>query len=76
MSDADYEYYNQGMKKIYNIYLEAIKKNDQENIIYKIFLNSQSTEYLKNTNDKRKVIDFISGMTDEMFLHQIKIWDK
>lgn len=76
MSDADYEYYNQGMKKIYNIYLDAIKKNDQENIIYKIFLNSQSTEYLKNTNDKRKVIDFISGMTDEMFLHQIKIWDK
>ncbi len=76
MSEADYEYYNQGMKKIYNIYLEAIKKNDQENIIYKIFLNSQSTEYLKNTNDKRKVIDFISGMTDEMFLHQIKIWYK
>ena len=73
MKDEDYKYYKEGMKKIYDNYLKAIETNDKDNIIYKIFLNNQTKEYLKNTNNKRKVIDFISGMTDEMFLHQIKL---
>lgn len=72
MSKEDYNYYKAGMQKIYHVYLEAIEKKDTANIIYQIFLNHQSKEYLENTNDKRKVIDFISGMTDEMFLHQIE----
>ncbi|MCI8346996.1 MAG: HD domain-containing protein [Bacilli bacterium] len=72
MNKKDYTYYQKGMRVIYKIYLEAITKNDRKNIIYEIFLNHQSQEYLQETNDKRKVIDFISGMTDELFLHQIE----
>ena len=59
------------MRKIFKRYLKAIDDNDRESIIYKIFLNYQSKEYLNNSTNIRMVIDFISGMTDEMFLHQI-----
>ena len=29
-----------------------------------------SEEYLNNTNDARKVIDYIAGMTDNYFINQ------
>ena len=60
------------MNNIYNRYLKAINNHETENIIYKIFLNNQSNEYLENTVPKRQVIDFIAGMTDELFLEEIK----
>ena len=71
MTDEEYEYYRVGMKTIYKNYLNAIENNDKTSIIFDIFLNYQSKEYLENTNSKRKVIDFISGMTDELFLSQV-----
>ena len=64
------------METIYKVYLKAIKNNDKKNIIYKIFLNNQCSDYNTNTSDKRKVIDFISGMTDNMFLKEIKKYSK
>ena len=72
MTKEEYNYYKNGMEKIYKVYLEAIENKNYNNIIYKVFLNNQNDTYNKNTSNKRKVIDFISGMTDEMFLHQIK----
>ncbi len=72
LSDEEKEYYRKGMNNIYNRYLKAINNHETENIIYKIFLNNQSNEYLKNTVPKRQVIDFIAGMTDELFLEEIK----
>lgn len=39
--------------------------NDKNNSIYLNFLKDKSKEYLKNTNDNRKVIDYIAGMTDK-----------
>ncbi len=70
-TDIEYQYYKQGIWKLYQSYLEAIIHHDDENIIYQIYLNYQSEDYIKNTNPKRMVIDFISGMTDEMFLREI-----
>ncbi len=72
MNEKDYSYYQKGMRVIYKTYLDAITNNDRENIIYQIFLNHQTDKYLESTSDKRKVIDFISGMTDELFLHQVE----
>lgn len=66
------EYYKTGMNNIYNEYLNDIKNNNKDSIIYKIFLNNQSKEYMHNTNDKRKVIDFIAGMTDDLFISEIE----
>ncbi len=64
--------YKEGMNRIFKRYLEDIENHNVDSIIYKIFLNSQVDEYLLTTSDKRKVIDFIAGMTDELFLREIK----
>ena len=45
---------------------------NEKNIIYTIFLNQQSYKYLTDTNKKRMVIDFVAGMTDDLFLHEIE----
>lgn len=71
MTKEEKETYRKGMRKIFDRYLEDIEKDNQKSIIFQVFLNEQGEEYLKNTNNKRKVIDFIAGMTDEMFLREI-----
>ncbi len=76
LTKDEYNYYKTGMKEIYKVYLEAVEKNNKKSIIFKTFLNYQSDEYNINTNNKRKVIDFISGMTDKMFLREIKKYTK
>ena len=72
MSIEDKDYYRLGMDNIYNDYLFAIEREDKNSIIYKLFLNNQTTNYINNTKQKRIVIDFIAGMTDELFLREIK----
>ena len=37
-----------------------------------MFLNDMDKSYIENTNDKRKVIDFIAGMTDDLFIKEIE----
>ena len=59
------------MNRIFKRYLEDIEHHNQDSIIYH-FLNTQDEEYLNQTPDKRKVIDFIAGMTDEMFIREIQ----
>jgi len=71
LTDQEKEYYDKSMNKLFDRYLNDILSKNMESIIYKIFLSSQSNSYLKSTNDKRKVIDFIAGMTDELFLKEI-----
>lgn len=72
LTKEEIEYYRKGMNNIYNRYLSDIENNNTESIIYKIFLNNQSSNYLEETLKTRKVIDFIAGMTDELFLEEIK----
>lgn len=71
MTNKNIEYYREGMNKIYNRYLSDIENNNTKSIIYEIFLNDQNKEYMENTDDKRKVIDFIAGMTDDLFIKEI-----
>ena len=59
--------------------MRTLETNDWillNSIIYKIFLNTQSEKYLKETSKKRQVIDFIAGMTDDMFHQEIEIQKK
>lgn len=72
MSEKEYEYYRQGMNILFNDYLNAIENKDETSIIYNMFLNSQSTKYLEETPPKRKVIDFIAGMTDDLFMSELE----
>jgi dGTPase len=72
MTNKNIEYYREGMNKIYNRYLNDIKNNNTKSIIYEIFLNDQNKDYLEKVCDKRKVIDFIAGMTDDLFIKEIE----
>ena len=72
IDNSSREYYRQGMNKIYDDYLTAIKSGDKDNIIFKIFLDKQDSRYLENTRIERQVIDFIAGMTDDLFLSEVK----
>lgn len=66
------EYYRKGMNMIYSQYLKDIVEKNEASIIYQIFLNYQADEYLDSTSSKRMVIDFIAGMTDDLFLQEIE----
>ena len=71
ITKEDLQYYRKGMNKLYHTYLDDIKEK-RPSIIFDIFLNSQSTRYLDSTEDKRKVIDFIAGMTDDLFIREVE----
>ena len=75
MTKEELDYYEKGINKLYNIYLEDIKSNNKESIIYKIFLNHQDKSYIESTNIKRQVIDFIAGMTDDFLVREIKKYE-
>ena len=72
LSQEKIEYYRQGMNRIYNRYLNDLETNNKDSIIYKVFLDHQSTTYLKQNSNKRMVIDFIAGMTDDFFKNEIE----
>ena len=72
MTEEERTYYEKGINKLYSIYLNDIKYNNKDSIIYKIFLNHQDKTYIETTNIKRQVIDFIAGMTDDFLIREIK----
>lgn len=72
MTKEEIDYYRLWLNKLYNNYLNDIKENNKDSIIYKLFLNNQNELYLTNTNSKRMVIDFIAGMTDEFLKKEIE----
>ena len=71
MTLKDYAYYENGMKKLFEKYLKDIEENNKDSAINKTFLKDMHKTYLEETSDKRKVIDFIAGMTDDMFLREV-----
>ena len=72
LTKKEIEFYRKGMNKIYKKYLDDIKNKNKQSSIYKMFLKGQDKDYLETTPIERQVIDFIAGMTDEMFLKEIK----
>jgi len=59
-------------EQLFNIYCENIKNRNQNSAIYSDFLKHMPPAYTNNTPLKRKVIDFISGMTDDFFNNQFQ----
>ena len=72
MTEDTQKYLKDGFYQIFDHFLEQIKSKNTKSIIYKDFLKDMNENYLENTSDERKVIDFIAGMTDEYFLKQYK----
>ncbi len=62
--------YEDMFRKVFKHCLNDIKTNNREGHIFTIFLNDMSEEYLNNTTDERKVIDYIAGMTDDFIVSE------
>jgi len=73
ISDEVRTYYEIMFRTVFDKSLEALKNNDYNNPIYKIYLNNMCPEYLDGTTNERKVIDYIAGMTDDFFVKQYNI---
>lgn len=71
-SNTEREYYEKGMNALFQSYLKEIEEKNENSLIYSIFLTKQCQEYLDHTSSKRKVLDFIAGMTDELFLREVE----
>ena len=59
--------------------LEQLNNGDKNSSIYKTFLDNMNEDYLNNTSNERKVIDYIAGMTDFYFTkeyEEIKVLKK
>ena len=55
---------------LFKTYIYQLDNNMSDEDIYSVFLNDMNNDYLENTKNSRKVIDFIAGMTDDYFIHQ------
>ena len=60
------------MNLLFEHYLIDLTKKNYKSEIYQAFLNDMDEKYLKETSNKRKVIDFIAGMTDAFLLREIE----
>ncbi|MBQ9318784.1 MAG: HD domain-containing protein [Bacilli bacterium] len=62
--------YRKMFNHLFNLYLSHIANNDFNQDIYTLFLNDMSIQYLTNNSNKRMVVDYIAGMTDDFFISQ------
>ena len=69
-SQKELDFYEEVFRVVFDHCLDDVKKNDKESRIFKVFLNDMNEEYMNNTTDERKVIDYITGMTDDFILKE------
>lgn len=55
---------------LFDKYLEDLKNNKEESVIYKNYLKSMCEEYRNNNSFERIVIDYMAGMTDDYLIKQ------
>ena len=71
-TDEDRQAMHNSFEKLFEIYLYQLEKNKKDEDIYKLFLDYMNDNYNSNTSNIRKIIDYMSGMTDDFFLNQYK----
>ncbi len=59
--------YEKMYRTLFTYYLKDLKEKENQSEIYQLFLGDMDDNYLINTSDEQKVIDFIAGMTDDYF---------
>ena len=57
-------------RMLFEKYLNDIKKENYDSVIFSTFLKDMSENYFKNHVEVEIVRDFIAGMTDQYFLRQ------
>ena len=63
-------YYNEVFNSLYDKYLNDLNNNNLDSSIYTYYLNKMSDEYNSSTSKQRKIIDYISLMTDEFLIKE------
>ncbi len=63
-------YYETVFNKLYDKYLSDLINNNIDSSIYKFYLNKMSDDYKSSTSKQRKIIDYISLMTDEFLIKE------
>lgn len=69
-SEERIQLYENMFRKVFDTCLNDLKTGNKEGHIYSVFLSDMSEEYLNNTSDTRKVIDYIAGMTDDFIVRE------
>ena len=73
LTQEERAYYREEINKMFKRFLNDLETENKQSIIYTIFLNDQCEEYCRNNSNKRIVLDFIAGMTDDFFKKEIDI---
>ncbi len=66
-SPEEKEHIKEMFNTVADTVLNQLNNSDTESNIYKTFLDNMNEDYLTNTSNERKVIDYIAGMTDYYF---------
>ena len=69
------ENYTKMFNELFDKLLYQVENNMDSNI-NNIFLSNMSESYMNNTSNKRKVIDYIAGMTDDYFMNEYNLYCK
>ena len=59
-------------EQLFNIYLSQLNSNKTEEDIFALFLDYMNDDYIRNNTNERKILDYMSGMTDDFLLNQYK----
>lgn len=73
MSDEEKQEVKKMFTTLFETYLNDLNQKNMESSIYKDFINLMNDEYNNTTNNARKVIDYIAGMTDDYMTKQYTI---
>ena len=73
LTQEERAYYREEINRMFKRFLNDLETENKQSIIYTIFLNDQCEEYCRNNSNKRIVLDFIAGMTDDFFKKEINI---
>ena len=69
-SDEELTVFNDMFRKLFEKYLSDLDDERKDSIIYTSFLNNMSENYINSSSNKRIVLDYLSGMTDEYIKKQ------
>ncbi len=61
---------------LFNLYLNDLNAKSNKTDISDLFLKNMADEYINNTSNARKALDYIAGMTDSFFIYQYKKYFK
>ena len=70
MTKLEKAYVKRMFNTLFKQYLKDLDNKNKKSSIYKVLLKDMKKEYIVNTSNTRKVIDYIAGMTDEFMIKE------